>query len=129
MSPTSATGSPHDSLSVVIVPSADTGQRLLGVVREWYDAGLLAPAVWIRPEDVHVAPGRAPEVTAHHFGEWGVRTADLFEIVGRHRRKLVRVVLAPSEMSVPLYESMGFRPAHDLMRLDLATAPDSSPDT
>lgn len=94
MSRASATGGPHDSLSVVIVPSADTGQRLLGVVREWYDAGLLTPAVWVRPEDVHVAPGRAPEVTAHHFGEWGVRTSDLFEILGRHRRKLVRVVLA-----------------------------------
>ncbi len=33
---------------------------------------------------------------------------------------MVRVVLAPSEMSVPLYESLGFRPAHDLMRLDLS---------
>ena len=32
---------------------------------------------------------------------------------------MVRVVLAPSEMSVPMYESLGFRPAHDLMRLDL----------
>jgi len=32
---------------------------------------------------------------------------------------MVRVVLAPSEMSVPMYRSLGFRPAHDLMRLDL----------
>ena len=32
---------------------------------------------------------------------------------------MLRVVLAPSEMSVPLYESLGFRPADDLMRLDL----------
>lgn len=32
---------------------------------------------------------------------------------------LLRVVLAPSAMSVPLYESLGFRTAHDLMRLDL----------
>lgn len=34
---------------------------------------------------------------------------------------MVRVVLAPSEMSIPLYESLGFRAAHDLMRLDLTT--------
>lgn len=34
-------------------------------------------------------------------------------------RSMVRVVLAPSEMSIPLYESLGFRAAHDLMRLDL----------
>ena len=32
---------------------------------------------------------------------------------------LVRVVLNPSEMSVPLYASLGFRPADDLMRVDL----------
>ena len=34
-------------------------------------------------------------------------------------RGMVRVVLAPSEMSIPLYESLGFRPARDLMRRDL----------
>ena len=32
---------------------------------------------------------------------------------------LVRVVLNPSEVSVPLYTSLGFRPADDLMRVDL----------
>ena len=32
---------------------------------------------------------------------------------------MVRVVLAPSEMSIPLYASLGFRVAEDLMRLDL----------
>ena len=35
---------------------------------------------------------------------------------------MVRLVLAPSEMSVPLYTSLGFRTAHDLMRLDLDTS-------
>src|SRR5687768_13653388 len=94
MSAASATGGPHDSLTVVIVPSADTGQRLLGVVREWYAAGLLTSAVWVRPEDIHLAPGQAPDVTAQHFGDWGVRTSDLFELLGRYRRKLVRVVQA-----------------------------------
>jgi hypothetical protein len=33
--------------------------------------------------------------------------------------RLERIVLNPSEMSVPLYRSLGFRPADDLMRLDL----------
>jgi GNAT superfamily N-acetyltransferase len=32
---------------------------------------------------------------------------------------MVRVVLNPSDMALPLYSSMGFRPADDLMRLDL----------
>lgn len=35
--------------------------------------------------------------------------------------EMLRVVLAPSPMSVPLYESLGFRAAHDLMRLDLTS--------
>jgi GNAT superfamily N-acetyltransferase len=64
-------------------------------------------------------------------------------VVGAHRRRgvgralmtelitwarehgMVRVVLAPSEMSVPLYESLDFRPAHDLLRLDLG--PEEAP--
>ena len=33
---------------------------------------------------------------------------------------VVRVVLAPAQMSVPMYQSLGFRTAHDLMRLDFA---------
>ena len=33
--------------------------------------------------------------------------------------RLVRVVLNPSEVSLPLYRAVGFRPAEDLMRLDL----------
>ncbi len=31
----------------------------------------------------------------------------------------VRVVLNPSEVSLPLYRALGFRPADDLLRLDL----------
>lgn len=33
---------------------------------------------------------------------------------------MLRIVLAPSDMSIPLYESLGFRTANDLMRLDFA---------
>ena len=32
---------------------------------------------------------------------------------------MAKVVLAPSEMSIPLYTSVGFRVADDLMRLDM----------
>lgn len=35
-----------------------------------------------------------------------------------HAHQMLRIVLAPSQMSVPFYESLGFRPADDLMRLD-----------
>ena len=32
---------------------------------------------------------------------------------------MVRLVLSPSVESLPLYRALGFRPAHDLLRLDL----------
>ena len=32
---------------------------------------------------------------------------------------MLRIVLSPSEMSLPLYDALGFRAAHDLRRLDL----------
>jgi GNAT superfamily N-acetyltransferase len=32
---------------------------------------------------------------------------------------MVRIVLAPSEMSIPFHRALGFRPADDLARLDL----------
>ncbi|PRY54112.1 acetyltransferase (GNAT) family protein [Knoellia remsis] len=51
----------------------------------------------------------------------GVAAALMQEIVRWAREEgMVRIVLAPSEMSVPFYASLGFRPADDLMRLDLA---------
>jgi len=34
-------------------------------------------------------------------------------------RRVVRLVLNTSEVSLPLYRGLGFRPAHTLMRLDL----------
>jgi GNAT superfamily N-acetyltransferase len=50
----------------------------------------------------------------------GVGRALMDAVVGWARaEELVRVVLAPSELSVPFYRDLGFRPAHDLMRLDL----------
>jgi GNAT superfamily N-acetyltransferase len=34
-------------------------------------------------------------------------------------RRMVRLVLNPSEVSLPLYRGLGFQPADNLMRLDL----------
>lgn len=50
----------------------------------------------------------------------GVAAQIMREVVAWARAEgMVRVVLAPSEMSIPFYASLGFRPADDLMRLDL----------
>jgi len=34
-------------------------------------------------------------------------------------QRMVRLVLNPSEVSLPLYRGLGFQPADNLMRLDL----------
>jgi GNAT superfamily N-acetyltransferase len=50
----------------------------------------------------------------------GVATQLMRRVVERCRADgMSRIVLNPSEMSVPVYSALGFRPAHDLMRLDL----------
>lgn len=69
------------------------------------------PAQWLYAANVFVA---------EEHRRVGVGRAMMQELIDFARRRLmVRVVLAPSEVSLPLYESLGFRPAHDLMRLDL----------
>ena len=50
----------------------------------------------------------------------GIASALLSAVVDWSRAAAMeRVVLNPSEMSLPLYRSLGFRPADDLLRLDL----------
>ena len=49
----------------------------------------------------------------------------LIEYAKLHR--MARIVLAPSDMSIPFYRALGFRPAQDLMRLDLTTTATQSP--
>lgn len=69
------------------------------------------PAQWLYAANVFVA---------ERHRRAGVGRLLMQELIDfARRRSMVRVVLAPSEVSLPLYESLGFRPAHDLMRLDL----------
>ena len=50
----------------------------------------------------------------------GVGAALMAEVVRWCRAAgMQRIVLNPSELSLPLYRGLGFRPADDLMRLDL----------
>ncbi|WP_223163738.1 GNAT family N-acetyltransferase [Nocardioides humilatus] len=50
----------------------------------------------------------------------GIGSALTLDLVDFARANgMVRVVLAPSPMSIPMYQSLGFRPADDLMRLDM----------
>lgn len=69
------------------------------------------PARWLYAANVFVSS---------EFRRQGIAAALMSELVEHARAEgMVRVVLAPSEMSKPLYRSLGFRVADDLMRLDL----------
>ena len=69
------------------------------------------PARWLYAANVFVSP---------EFRRQGIAAALMSELVEHARAEgMVRVVLAPSEMSKPLYRFLGFRVADDLMRLDL----------
>lgn len=68
-------------------------------------------ARWLYAANVFVTPA---------LRRRGIAAALMAEIIEYARREeMVRIVLAPSEMSKPLYRSLGFRVADDLMRLDL----------
>lgn len=68
-------------------------------------------ARWIYVANVFVLPDHRRQGIA----------ADMMNAIVKWARAegMVRIVLAPSEMSIPFYASLGFRPADDLMRLDL----------
>lgn len=69
------------------------------------------PARWLYAANVFLSP---------EFRRQGIASALMSERVEHARAEgMVRVVLAPSEMSKPLYRFLGFRVADDLMRLDL----------
>ena len=81
-------------LSVIVVPSGPPGEAVLAVVRRWYAAGLLTAAAWVRPEDVRGDIGGAPIMTCLYMENGTEQSCDLFELLGRRRRRLVRVVRA-----------------------------------
>jgi GNAT superfamily N-acetyltransferase len=73
-------------------------------------------------------PGRPTGRWAYVANVWvhpdhrrrGVGRLLMDEVVSWCRiEQLDRVVLNPSAVSIPLYRSLGFRPADDLLRLDL----------
>jgi uncharacterized membrane protein len=81
------------ALSVLVMPSGEAGELLDRAVIDWYHAGLLRPAVWIRPEDVNVAEGRAPAIRAVMRSGTSESEGDLFAFLGTRRLALVRVVM------------------------------------
>lgn len=89
-----------------------------------YAAGMANTAIFTRMP----RPGRPPArwlYAANVFVDAAYRRRGLARalmttmVAWARAEGMLRIVLAPSEMSIPLYESIGIRPAEDLMRLDL----------
>ena len=111
-------------------------------LRAWWRTDAGTRQAWLARDGAGVAVGMANLQVFHRMPRPG-RDAGRWAYVANvwvdeaHRRRGVgrllmttaldwcrgqgmgRVVLNPSAMSVPLYSSLGFRPADDLMRLDL----------
>lgn len=99
------------SLSVLVIPSGDAGDRFCEVLDDWYEAGLLRPAVWIKPEDVHVGEGRAPEIRGVMRSGSSETEGDLFAFLGSRCLALVRVILVQLLDGADSYDAVQIRSA------------------
>lgn len=133
------------SLRLAWKPAADEAQAkdLAEDVRAWWETNGAGRRAWIARGAGGIPVGMANAAIFERMpvpgtgsARW-IYVANVF-VLPEHRRQgiaadlmsaivewaraegMVRVVLAPSEMSIPFYISLGFRPADDLMRLDLA---------
>ena len=106
--------------------AAETGRRLLWVASvAGTPVGMLNVTVFERMPRPDRPPsrwgylGNAFVLRAHRNAGIG---AELLAAAVAHARDagFVRLVLAPSERSVPFYRRAGFRPANDLMLLELS---------
>ncbi|KQO99628.1 hypothetical protein [Leifsonia sp. Leaf264] len=89
------------SLSIVLLPSGEQGERLLELASAWTELKYLGPALWVRPEDVHREPMGPPHITASVFGRsedgaFSTVQTDLFEVLARQSLRLVRLVTVRS---------------------------------
>jgi hypothetical protein len=85
------------AVSVLLTPSGDQGDDLLDLARQWTREGLLAPALWVRPEAVTVEDGVPPTIGAIVMargdeGEIIEEIVDLFEVLANESLRLVRLV-------------------------------------
>jgi len=86
-----------DSVSVIVLPAGMEGQGLLQVARKWTATWMLAPAFWVRAEDVPAESEGPPEIPAlvlgrGPFGGEDEVEVELFWKLGEHFRPRVRLI-------------------------------------
>jgi hypothetical protein len=122
-SPTGAAGS-DERISIIVLPQGDLGKQLLDILVAWSTSGLLTPSLCVEPEAVETSPDQAPTVPCWHLGSWGKQQDDLFEVLSRRKRRLVRVVGAQILVSASMLDDRQIKVAGQV----LDTVRDSLPD-
>lgn len=86
-----------EALSVIVLPAGPEGDGLLEVARRWTATWMLAPALWVRAEDVPSESDGPPEIKALVLGRGPFGGADEVEVelfwkLGERFRPRVRLV-------------------------------------
>ncbi len=87
----------NGAVSIVLLPSGEQGAAVLERARDWAAHGLLAPALWVRPEAVTPEVNGPPSIEATVIGvnaqrELAEVAGDLFEFLAREPLSLVRLL-------------------------------------
>lgn len=87
----------HEAVSVIVLPAGAEGEGLLQVARRWTATWMLAPALWVRAEDVPSEIAGPPEIKAlvlgrGPFGGEDEVEVELFWKLGEQFRPRVRLI-------------------------------------
>ena len=86
-----------EAISVIVLPAGPEGQGILEVARRWTATWMLAPALWVRAEDVPAESDGPPEIKAlvlgrGPFGGEDEVEVELFWKLGERFRPRVRLI-------------------------------------
>lgn len=95
-----------EAISVIVLPAGPEGVGLLEVARRWTATWMLAPALWVRAEDVPAESDGPPEIKAFVLGRGAFGGEDEVEVelfwkLGERFRPRVRLVAVRMLQSPP----------------------------
>lgn len=88
----------ESGLSIILLPSGEQGDALFSVAKAWTKLKLLAPSMWVRPENLDSKRGNPPRqiavvLGASRSGEPHEVEVDLFEQLARQNLNQIRLVV------------------------------------
>jgi len=88
---------PSNAISVILLPSGESGLELLKAVEFWTSQKLISRAIWVRPESIQKFDNKPPVISGLIFGlddQQDIKqiTVDLFEELARQSIAIIRFV-------------------------------------